>query len=198
MIWVCLFVYFVTITITLIALNIKQNKTYPLPEVEFKDKKICFVSHFRHKIFVGDCKVLEMDNKVFLKQNNKLIEVKNIVNIKQKNGWLFFDAKGNVQINVGNKKWLRYVELNIYSHQFDLQTLKQNAGQELVNNLFKISDCESLIRYLKFVKYVLKIELTDKGIKVKNNLYGLTFCLDYNFYGKQKHIIFNQSVWKQN
>lgn len=194
MILLYIFVYLVSVTITLILLSVKQNKIFPLPVIEFKDKKICFVSHLRHKIFVGECKVLELNNKVFLKQNTKLIEIVNVAKIKQKNGWLYFNAKGNVQIDIGNKKWLRYAEMHISSNQFDLADLKQNAAKELMNNLFNIPACESLIRYLKFIKDVLKIELTDKGIKVKNNLYGLAFCLDYDFCGKQKHIIFNQSV----
>lgn len=183
--------YLVSLTLTFIVLNKKKNITYPLPIVEFKDKKICFFSNKRHKIFVGFCKALELDNKVFLKQNGKLVKIENIKNIKQKNGWLFFDALGNVEIFIGNKKWLRYAELNIYSNQFDLTKLKYAAGCELVNNLFDCTKCTSLLRYLKFVKGVLKIELTSKGIKVKQNVYGLTFCLNYNFCGKQKHIIFN-------
>ena len=191
MILLCVLFYLMALTLLFIMLNKKNNKIYPLPSVKFKNKKICFGSNKRHKIFVGMCKVLEINNNVFLKQNDKLVKIENVKNAKQKNGWLYFNAVGEVKIFIGNKKWLRYAEMDICSSQFDLTKLKQAAGYELVNNLFDIHACTSLIRYLKFVKQVLKIELTTNGIKVKQNIYGLKFCLDYNFCGKQKHIIFN-------
>lgn len=191
MFMLCLFAYMIALTLTFIVLGKKRNKIYPLPVVEFRGKKLCFNSNKRHKIFVGACKVLEIDNKVFLKQNDRVVKIENIENVKQKNGWLYFIAVGNVEIFIGNKKWLRYAELNIYSNQFDLTKLKQSAGLELLNNLFDYNKCLSLIRYLKFIRQVLKIDLTNTGIRVKQNAYDLKFCLDYNFCGKQKHIIFN-------
>ena len=76
--------------------------------------------------------------------------------------------------------------MNISSYDFDLTSLKREAELEIVNNLFDLTACESLKRYLRFVKRILNININYSKIEVKQNVYNFAFCVDYEFNGNKK------------
>lgn len=186
-----LIVYLFTITIVFIIINKKKNKIYPIPETYFCDDKICFYTNHKHKICVGECSLLVVKNKAYLKRMNKRICLCNVENVKLKKQMLTFVGLGTVEIKTGKSKINKYLQMDISSHDFDLTGLKREAVLEMLNNLFDFAACESLKRYLRFVKRILNININNSKIEVKQNVYNLAFCVDYEFKGDKKRIMFN-------
>lgn len=192
--FVLVLIYFFTFSVIIILKTKKHNKIYELPKLNFEQGKITFYSLKRHKINVGCCSMLILKKLVYLKRANKTLIVTNVVDAEIKNNFFYFTATGKVEIFLNNKKWCKYLQLNISSNEFDLTILKRNAELEIVNNLFNICVCKSFVRYIRFIRYVLNIDLSTDAIKVQQNKYYLCYCIDYDFAGIKKHIIFNQSV----
>lgn len=184
-------IYLFAITIVFIIIDRKNNNIFPIPIISFEDNKICFNSTKRHKIQVGDCTLLVVKNKAFLKFEGKKVCLNNVANVKLKNKMLTFVGLGLVEIEIGKPTIGKYLQMNISSNDFDLTELKRKAEIEIINNLFDFSACESLKRYLRFVKKVLNININKSKIEVKQNLYNLSFCIDYYVAGNKKRIMFN-------
>lgn len=184
-------VYLSTITIVFIIINKKKNKIFPIPKIYFCGDKICFNTNHRHQICVGECSLLVVKNKAYLKRLNKRICLCNVEDVKLKNQMLTFVGLGTVEIEIGKSNVNKYLQMNISSYDFDLTSLKREAELEIVNNLFDLTACESLKRYLRFVKRILNININNSKIEVKQNVYNFAFCVDYEFNGNKKRIMFN-------
>lgn len=190
--FVLLVCYFFTISCVFLILHHIKNKTFPLPKIDVFCGGLKFVSFKRHKIFVGNVKLLGFDECIYLKHNDKIIKISNVKNATIKDGWLNFNANGEVKVNLKNTKWFRYLQMDICSSKFELSGLKQNAITELMNNLFNRPNCIQLKRYIRFLRAVLKIDFSCGQLKVKQNLYHLPFEIKYEMLGKQKYVKFNQ------
>lgn len=184
-------IYIFTFSIVLAIKGHIRNKVYPLPEFEFEEGQIILNSIKRHKIHVGFCSCLVVNNNVFLKRGGKTIKFANVANSCLKNGYFIFTGLGKVTIEVNNKKWYKYLQMNISSNVFDLTDFKRRAELEIVNNLFSISDCYQFVRYIRIVKKILNINFTSDKLQIKQNKYKLKFCLDYVSKNVKKRIIVN-------
>lgn len=184
--------YLFTISCMFLIIHHIKNRTFPLPKIDVFCGGLKFVSFKRHKIFVGNVKLLKVDECIYLKQRDKIIKISNVKNATIKDGYLSFNANGEVKVSLKNNKWFRYLQMDICSSKFELGELKQNAIAELMNNLFDRPNCIQLKRYIRFLRGVLKIDFSCGQLKVKQNLYHLPFEIKYEMLGKQKCVRFNQ------
>ena len=176
------------------ARKMKNFITKPIKNVEVNKNGISFLSTSRHKLKVGDAKLLELKNAIYLKQNAKTIVIKNAnMAIKTKN-YLYFTALGDVKIIFNTKGFYKYFNIKIKSSSFDLEELKQNAIDEMLNNLFNLNNCSKLKEYLKIVVKILNIHITNDKIFVKRNDFNLTFTLIYKLNNTIKIINIGESI----
>lgn len=184
-------IYIFTFSIVLAIKGYIKNKVYPLPELKFEEGRICFDSIKRHKIHVGFCSCLVVNKDVFLKRGGKTIKFENVASSCLKNGYFIFTGLGKVTIEINNKKWYKYLQMNISSNDFDLTDFKRQAELEIINNLFNISDCHQFARYIRIVKKILNINFTLDKLQIKQNKYKLKFCLEYVSKDVKKRLIVN-------
>ena len=194
MLFVLLIVYYFALTLFFVIKKIKNNKVFPLPELKFEKNKIIFCSHSQHKIFVGQCNVLNLKNNIYLKKDGKMIALENVLNARLVGDFLFFTGNGEAIIKMKNLPFARYLQMNICSYDFDLKTLKRKAEIDVLNNLFDFSKCKDLLRYIRFLKFVLNIQISKDKLQVKQNNYRLKYSITYNFGFGEKIINFNQST----
>ena len=115
-----------------------------------------------------------------------------MLQIKNRN-YLYFTALGDVKIIFNTKSFYKYFNIEIKSPIFDLEELKQNAIDEMLNNLFNLNKCNKLKEYLKVVIKILNIHITNDKILVKKNNFNLTFTLIYKLNNTIKIINIGES-----
>lgn len=170
--------YILTIIAIIVAKKIKFNATKPFFNLKITKSGVSFCSTNRHKIKTGQVKILMVENVAYLKQNNKTIVINNVANVSLKKDYLFFNALGNVKINF-NAPFYRYFNIKIEAENFNLENLKREALNEILNNLFNLKNCTKLKEYLKIVTQILNIKITDKKVLVERNKYNLEFKIIY-------------------
>ena len=174
--------------------KMKNFITKPIKNVEVNKNGISFLSTSRHKLKVGDAKLLELKNAIYLKQNAKTIVIKNANRAIKTKNYLYFTALGDVKIIFNTKSFYKYFNIKIKSSSFDLEELKQNAIDEMLNNLFNLNNCSKLKEYLKIVVKILNIHITNDKIFVKRNDFNLTFTLIYKLNNTIKIINIGESI----
>lgn len=170
--------YAITIIIIIVAKKIKFNATKPFFNLKIGRTGVSFCSTNRHKIKTGPVKILLVENVAYLKQNNKTIILKNVENVVLKNNYVHFSALGKSKI-IFNAPFYRYFNIKIEAISFDLENLKREALNDILNNLFDLKKCEKLKEYLKIVTQILNIKITNDKILVERNKYNLEFKITY-------------------
>ena len=161
------------------AKKMKNFSTKPIKNAKLNKDGISFFSTARYKLRMGEVKILELENAIYLKQNAKTIIIKNANKAIKTKNYLYFSALGDVKIIFNTKSFYKYFNIEIKSPTFDLEELKQNAIEEMLNNLFNLNNCNKLKEYLKVVVKILNIHITNDKILVKKNNFNLTFTLIY-------------------
>ena len=178
--------YCLTTIIVIIAKNCKNYATKPIHAIKICKFGISFFSNSRHKIKVGQVKMLILNNNVFLKHNNKTIEIRNVKNVFIRNDFIYFSALGDVKILFNAEPIFRYFNIKILSNDFNLEELKLKALFDVLNNLFDLKNCLALKEYLNVVVKILNIKITDEKVIVGQNKFNLSFKLIYNLNNVQK------------
>lgn len=171
--------YVLTTIIVMLTLNLKKYATKPLPKLKLGKYGIVFYSLSRHKIWVGEVKILQIENNIYLKCNKKVVVVKNVKDVFLRRGYFYFTALGRVKIVFNAKSFYRYFNIEILSNQFDLTAAKAAALNQLANNLFCLQQCQKLKEYLHVVIKILAVRITEKGVYVYRNKFNLNFKLIY-------------------
>lgn len=187
------FVYLLSsFVVVCIACKIKlSSKRILNPKV--KKFGIVFYSNNRHKIRIGQAKVIYIGNLIYLKENNKFIIIKNIVDVIVKNEYMFFKANGEVKIFF-NCPFYRYFNLNIRSSYFDLNSAKQQTIDEMLNNLLNLESCIKLKKYLNFIKNTLKIRINNEKIVIFLNKFKIPYTITYKLNNKIKKINIKETI----
>ncbi len=188
--------YFIALVLIFLVIYKLKNKTHPLPNLVLTKCGLIFNSYKRHKIFVGDVKLMQIENCVYLKKGVNTIAIKNVNSICLNNGYLYFNALGKVKILFNCKSYYRLFNINIKSAQFDLYSLKQQALIQLVNNLFDVNNCTLVKRYINAVKSILNISADSNKLEVKQNKYLLPFTITYKIKNTLKVVNINQKLGK--
>ena len=176
------------------ALTIKKYSTKPIPPMKLTKYGLIFFSHAHHKIKVGEVKLLQVDNVIYLKSKRKTVVLKNVNDVFLKRGYLYFTAQGVVKIIFNAKSYYKYFNIDIKSSLFDLSTIKNNALNEMLDNLFNLSACGELKRYLKIVIDILNIKITNDKVIVKRNKFNLTFQLIYKLNNVVKKVNIGETL----
>lgn len=124
----------------------------------------------------------------YLKKQNKTIVLKNVKNVEQKKGFVYFTGLGIVRIVFNAKKFYKYFAVRVESEKFSINDYRLRALDDILANLFEINSCVLLKRYLNIMKNILKISLDEDGVRVSQNKFSLKFSLLYKLHGKAKKI----------
>lgn len=170
--------YILTIIAIIVVKKIKFNATKPFFNLKLTKCGVSFCSTNRHKIKTGEVKILIVENVAYLKQNNKTIILKNVENVELKKDYVYFTALGNCKI-IFSAPFYRYFNIKIEAENFNLEKLKREALNEILNNLFNLKNCAKLKEYLKIVTQILNIKITNNKILVEKNKYNLNFKIIY-------------------
>jgi len=173
------FSYILTIILIFFVINKFKYKTKPFPKLKINKNGIIFYSTLKHKIRIDDVKLLQLNDAVYLKKQCEVIVIHNVKDVFTKNNYLYFRAKGEVKILFNTNEIYRYFNIVIQSKKFSLNKLKQLALIDVLNNIFNIKNSKILKKYLNIVKNILKIDINNKKIEIKPNIFNLSFTLIY-------------------
>ena len=185
------FAYLIGSFVVCFFIEKKKQQTLPLPKLAFCKKYIEFYSLNRHKLFVGEVKLMILDNVAYLKQGKKVVVFKNVCKVQTSKGYFYFSGLGNIKIMVNCEHFFRFFNLDIASPKFDLCKLKEEAKLEIVNNLFNLNSCKLTKRYIYLITNILRICINDYKLEIKQNSYNLPFKLKYKINGCVKTIVVN-------
>jgi len=184
-------IYFIVVLIVIKLCGNKKFRYFKLPKLYMDKTGIFFYSTKRHRIRIDDAKFIKINNVVFLKKNNKQIEIHNIENINYKDGYLYFTAKGKCKIWFNAKVLSKYFNIKIKSDVINVEKVKNKALDEIINNLLNLNSCKTLKEYIKTIKEILKIKISDKQIKIEQNQFKIPFILEYMLNGTKKIVKVN-------
>ena len=72
-----------------------------------------------------------------------------------------------------------------------MEKIKNQALNEIINNLLNLNCCKTLKEYIKTIKDLLKIKISDKQIKIEQNQFKIPFVLEYILNGTKKIVKVN-------
>ncbi len=182
--------YILTSIAMIFVCRYKNTLTKPITNMRLNKYGLTFVSHARHKIKVGDAKIMQVDSTIYIKRE-KTIVLKNVDRVVLTGDWLYFTGLGEVKIIFNCKKFYRYFNVKITSSKFDLEPIKQQAMQQILDNLFNLNACDKVKRYIFILTEVLKITLSATRVEVKQNDFYIPFTLTYKANHKLKHLQVN-------
>lgn len=185
---IIIFSYLVTIFFTLLFCSLARRTTKPYPKLNLGRSGIYFYSQNRHKIRIDNAKVMQLDHSVYIKKNEKTIIINNVDRVYVIKDYLYFTALGNCQIVFNAKSFYRYFNISISSNKFDMEALKNEALQDIIEHIFNLKDCEKLKRFLNICNNILKIQLKNDKLIVKRNKFNLKFTLTYKLRDKLKMV----------
>jgi len=171
--------YLAAYAITLIILNKKRLIYSEYPKLYLKKVGIVFYSNNTHRLNIKNCKIMQVDKKVYINNQKKLIILSNVDNIYFKNNFMYYKALGKVVIFFNTTDLYKYFNIKIKSPVLDVYKIEQSALNELVNNTFQLKKCKCVFKYLNLIKNVLNINISKGKISVKQNKFKIPFVLTY-------------------
>ena len=180
--------YFLSFIVVLLVITVKNQKFYAIKDVKLTKYGVVFYSNKKHRLPIHNAKLLIIENNVYLKKNNRTVVLKNVEKVVVNNNYLYFHSLGKTQIIMNCEKFYKYFVVNVESEDFNLNELKQNAIQDILNNIFDFNACIELKRYLKIMREILKIDLENNHVKLTKNHYELTYTLTYILNGVKKKV----------
>lgn len=182
------FAYFLTFIVFLIATILKNKRFYAIKDVKLTKYGLVFYSNNRHRIKIYGAKMLIIENNVYLKKNSRTVVLKNVDKVSVNKDYLYFNSLGKTKIIMNCKKFYKYFVVRVESEDFDIEELKENAIQDILNNIFDFNNCIELKRYLKIMREILKIDLENDHVKLTKNNYELSYTLTYILNGTKKKV----------
>ena len=186
-------IYFLILTIVFILLYKVKFIIKPIPRLSMTRYGLVFHSKKRHRIKVGEAKLLILKNTIYLKRNKRTVVIKNTDRVFQRGEYLYFRALGEVKIIFNCKSFYKYFNILIKSTEFDFNEIKNRAMHDMLNNLFCLNECKSLISFLNIVHRILNISINDKNVIVRKNKYNISFILIYRINNHIKKINVNET-----
>lgn len=186
--------YLITTAIFFIIRQKLKTKHIEINNLKIDSNGVHFFSHARHRINIGNSKIMQVGNVVYVKKEEKLITIKNVSDIYLKNDYLYFTSNGKCEICFPCGRLSKYFNIRISSHMFNVADIRQKALNSIPNNLFSINKSVELKEYLKIIKKVLNINITKKFIKVSQNQFKIPFKLEYVANNTKKVVYINQKL----
>lgn len=182
-----------------LVLKVKKNKGIKFkkfPTLKLTKNGIEFSSFDIHRIFIKDFKVMQVENVVYLKTQSQLLTISNIDNVFYFENYLHFTSKGRVKILFDCTSIYRYFSIKIESKKFNLNSLKQMAILDLMNNAFDLNKSKIMKKYINIIENVLNIKISKEKVVVKQNKLKIPFILTYKINNKIKKVKINEITWK--
>lgn len=171
---------YLTTTLIFFVVRIKlKTKHTQINNLKINRNGVYFFSYARHRICVGNSKIMRVGNVVYAKQDKKVISIKNVVDLYRKNEYLYFTSNGKCEINFPCVRLSKYFNIRIHSHMFNIEYDRQNALNSIPENLCCLNKSVEIKKYLNIVKNILKINISKKRIEVCQNQFKMTFTLEY-------------------
>ncbi len=185
-----------SLTIIILYLIFYKKKTFykPFPVLKISSNGISFYSFKRHRVNILNANVMQIANVVYLKQNGKMITIKNVCNIYRKDNYLYFTAKGKCEVCFSCSRLSKYFNIKITSNNFDITKTRRMALNSILNNLFSLNKAVELKRYLKILHESLRIKISTKQMVVSQNQFKLPFTVEYLANRTHKKISFNSET----
>ncbi len=183
---VCLIIFLYMIVFHLI-LKLKKNKRMcykGFPKLTLKKDAISFISKDRHRVKIFGYEVVEAGDNLYLYNAQEIITITNVNKVERCEEYLYFQALGEVKIHLDLKDIYKYFSIIITSKRFDIEELKQQAIEDIINSNFNKNNSKVAKKYINIVKNVLNIKIFSKKIEVKQNKYHLPFKLVYKLNNK--------------
>lgn len=188
--------FIISNVITLILLEKFKYKIFEFPKLKTNKNGIQFFSFKKHRLYVERVKIFKIADNYYLKTDKAIIIFKNIKNVVLKNGYMYFKALGEVEINFNFENLYRYFNFNINLKNVDFNNLKQIAILDLMNNGFEVEKSENFKKFLKFIKNILKIEINDKKLTIFSNNLNISYQIVYKCNNKIKKINIQNTIGK--
>lgn len=179
--------YFMGIIIVIFFVNRISFIAQPIYGLKLSKNGLKFYSKKRHRIYVGECRIMQIKDRIYIKRDKKIIILNNVDRVIYKKGYVYFRALGKVNIIFDARAFYKYFNIDIKSPMFDLSEIKNEALISITKNLFN-TQTKEVTRYLNLIINILKIQITDKSIAVKQNKYNLKFQIRYVARDKLKTI----------
>ncbi len=181
-----IFAYFSTFFVVMALLKVKNKKFQPIKNCKLKKYGLVFSSRNKHRIKIYGAKVLKIENNVYLKLNNRTVVIKNITSAYTYKDFLYFTGLGEVKIVMNCKKFYKYFCVRVESKHFDIEELKIDAINDILEHIFDFNECKNLIRFLRVMREILKIDLGADSVKISKNKYDFAYTLTYIVKGHKK------------
>ncbi len=175
-------------TITLLYCAKRRRHCNPFPTLVLDRYGISFSSHLKHRIKIGDAKVMQLDNDVYVKCGTKRMILKNVDRVYVINDYLYFNALGQCRIIFNTRRIYKYFNIQILSSRFNIESIKQEAIKDILEHMFNIKNSKKLRRFLYICQNILMINLKDNRIVVGRNKFNLKFTLAYKLRDKVKRV----------
>ncbi|MBE5741055.1 MAG: hypothetical protein E7351_00775 [Clostridiales bacterium] len=192
-----IFAYFMTVFVVIFALNVRKTRYQPYPSLKLRRDGISFYSKSTHRIKAENTKVMQVENRVYLRQNKKMITLLNVDKVKVDEGYIYFKALGRVKILFSCKSIYRYFNLDIESDKIDIRDKRQQALQDMIDHLFDVNQSMILKRYIRFVREVMNIDFKNGKLTIKQNKFMIPYTLKYKLNNVIKQVKVNQTLCKK-
>ena len=187
-------IYLVTFLLTVKFKKSNSLNYHKFPHVGINKSGIKFYSTLTHRIKISNVKIMKIGDLLYVKNNEKVVIVSNVKDVKIYEKFLYFTGCGKVEISFDCSEFYKYFALEIFSEQFDLKPLKQYALIDLMNNDFELKFSKTAKKYIKIIENVLNISIFKEKIVVKQNNFKLSFVLSYKLNNRIKRIYINETL----
>ena len=184
-------VYFMALSLFLFFKKSRTLISSNFPKLKLIKSGIVFHSTATHKLRYKGDKLMLIGVDLYMKTQEKLIIFHNVKDVKVYEGFLYFTALGEVKICF-DCEFFKYFAIKISSDKFSLNQLKQQAILNFMNCEFNLNLSVMMKKYLKILKDILKINITNKGIQIKPNEFRLPYELTYKVNNTIKTVKVNQ------
>ena len=191
----CFIFYFITIFLFFIILTNKKEKFSTFPKMYLKRSGINFYSFKRHRIQIDNAKIMQVGTKVYIKQGEKFLILNNVDELKIDSSYLYFKAKGNVELECGYAHMYRYYNIDINSSKIDVDSFKQQCLHKYLENPF--GNDEKIFSYVKFLNRIFNIKVENDKIFFGRNKYRIPFVATYKLNGKTKIVNVNSKTFNR-
>lgn len=179
MILISLIVYCLTFIAILFFKRKKRITFSTFPKMMLKKDGVYFFSQDFHRLPLMAQKVVLVGKNLYVKQDEKVVIITNVDDVKLVNNFLYFKCLGKVKILFDCVDFYRYFAIRIESKYFDFSSLKQMAIRDVLNNGFSLKNSKTAKKFIKIIENVLKISIFKEKIVVGQNDLRISYVLIY-------------------
>ena len=180
--------YLFVFTLVLVVCSMCRSCVANIDNISIRRDGVVFNSYHKHRIYIANANIMQVGTTCYLRQGKTLITINNIDHLYLRDHYLYFQAKGRVEIKVDLSKIGKYFNIYIKSDKLDFDKLQHRAQLSLINHLFNIADSKELREYMLLIRRVLNIKLDKDEVTIQCNKYNIEYTLYYKVHNVIKKI----------